>query len=296
MRGPSLLTFSLISFGAFACAGPPEPTPPANAAEATLSDRLAAMAVRVPLTVAHRGASADYPENTLPAFQAAVDAGADMVELDFRQTADGTLVCMHDETLDRTTDCRARWNKKNVPVSSITWSELRQLDAGGWKHARFADTRIPSLKQALDVIQAGSITMVEHKDGDPERLVALLQRMQLVDDVLVQSFDWQWLERVHQLEPRLTIAALGSKAVTAEALDALPKLGASMVHWSGKSLALSDVQALHQLGYLTCAYTLNSDVELLGAAALGLDLITTDRPARMLSLIAAGRLQRPAPE
>lgn len=290
MPTPRLLVAALSALPALSCITAPDTDPGHRTA---LSAKLRTLATAAPLVVAHRGASDEYPENTLPALRAAVDAGAPMVELDFRQTADGTLVVLHDKTLDRTTDCRSVWKRQEIAVDSVTLSDLRQLDAGAWKHERFAGTRVPTLEQALEVIQAGSVTMIEHKAGDPERLVALLRRMKLIDDVLVQSFDWPWLERLHRLEPRLTIAALGGESLDREALDTLPRLGTSMVHWRGEDLTADDVAALHRRGYLACAYTLNSDLELLGAAALGLDLVTTDRPARLLSLIAERRVLRP---
>ena len=257
-----------------------------------LLSRLGKLASTVPIAVAHRGASADFPENTLPAFRAAVQDGATMVELDFRQTSDGVLVCLHDRTLDRTTDCESKLKRKQVRVDSITLAELRRLDAGKWKNRRFAGTRIPTLEEALRAIQKHCTTMIEHKAGDPETLVKLLRKMDLVDDVLVQSFDWKFLERVHRLEPKLAIAALGSKELDSDMLRAAHRTGAGMLHWSGARLTIEQVQQAHKLGYLVCAYTFDSDVEFLGAAAIALDAITTNRPGRLRTLTARGLVKR----
>ena len=138
----------------------------------------------------------------------------------------------------------------------------------------------------------GSIAMIEHKAGEPRQLVALLERLDLVDDVLVQSFDWTWLEKIHGLAPRLTIAALSDKSIGRPLLDGLGRTGAAIAHWSADRLENSDVRELRRRGYLVGAYTLNSDLELLGAAAIGLDLVTTNRPARMLTLQSEGALKR----
>ncbi len=91
---------------------------------------------------AHRGGAATHPENTLPAFQEAVRLGAHMIELDVAISRDGVLVLMHDATVNRTTDGKGK-------VNELTLAELKRLDAGAWKHARFAGTRVPTLEEAL---------------------------------------------------------------------------------------------------------------------------------------------------
>jgi glycerophosphoryl diester phosphodiesterase len=95
-----------------------------------------------PLVCAHRGRSGVAPENTLAAFEAAVDLGADFLELDVRRSADGEIVCIHDATVDRTTDGTGA-------VADLTLAELRALDAGSWKDARYAGERIPLLSAVL---------------------------------------------------------------------------------------------------------------------------------------------------
>lgn len=91
---------------------------------------------------AHRGGAATHPENTLPAFQEAVRLGAHMIEFDIAITRDGVPVLMHDATVNRTTDGKGK-------VNELTLAELKRLDAGVWKHARFAGTRVPTLEEAL---------------------------------------------------------------------------------------------------------------------------------------------------
>lgn len=94
---------------------------------------------------AHRGGGTTHPENTLPALREAVRLGVPMVEFDLALTRDGELVLMHDRTVDRTTDGKGR-------VSDLTLAELRKLDAGGWKHPRFAGTRVPTFDEALEAL------------------------------------------------------------------------------------------------------------------------------------------------
>ena len=94
---------------------------------------------------AHRGASGTHPENTLPALQEAVRLGAHMVELDLALTSDGEVVLMHDATVNRTTDGKGK-------VLDFDLASLKRLDAGAWKHPRFAGTRVPTLVEALAVL------------------------------------------------------------------------------------------------------------------------------------------------
>lgn len=95
---------------------------------------------------AHRGWSELYPENTIPAFKAALDIGVDQLETDVRVTKDGELVLMHDKTVDRTT------NKTGL-VCDYTLSELREMDAGGWKGEQFRGTKIPTFVEFMELVK-----------------------------------------------------------------------------------------------------------------------------------------------
>jgi glycerophosphoryl diester phosphodiesterase len=254
--------------------------------------RLAALAAPGPITVAHRGDSGEFPENTLPAFAAAVAAGAAMIEFDVQESRDGVIVCIHDNTVDRTTDAVAVFGQEHTRVDALTQQELARLDAGLWKAPSHRGARIPTLADALVVIQRGSIAMIEHKAGTPERLVALLRRLDLVHDVLVQSFAWDFVARVHALEPSVALGALGEGPLTDDHVRRLAATHAGLVHWDVHDIRAEDVTRLHQLGYFTCVYTANSDVTLAGAAALGIDAITTNHPRRLLELQRAGLAQR----
>ena len=96
-----------------------------------------------PFISAHRGFSSDYPENTIPALQAALDTGAHVAEIDVRLTQDGKLVLMHDAKVDRTTD-------GSGPVTAMTLAEVKKLDAGRWFDRKFAATKVPTLDEVLD--------------------------------------------------------------------------------------------------------------------------------------------------
>src|SRR5256885_2167767 len=98
-----------------------------------------------PLVIGHRGYCLRAPENTLESFKLAVDARADLVELDYHHSHDHKLVVIHDHTLDRTTDARAKWHRKKIPISSKTAAEIRCLDAGRWFGREYAGATVPLL-------------------------------------------------------------------------------------------------------------------------------------------------------
>ena len=224
--------------------------------------------------------------------RSALDQGTDLVEFDFRQSADGHLVVIHDRTVDRTTDSRARLGKKDTEVSSLSLKELAALDAGSWKDARHRGQSIPTLDATLDLIQERALAMIEHKACDADKLIDLLRKKALVEQVIVQSFDWEWLREVHRTEPRITIAALGEGPLDAKKMEDLQGTGACMLHWRYQDLSLEAIDMLKAAGHLLCTYTADADLSLIGAVAAGLDAITTNRPARLRALITSGKARR----
>lgn len=256
-----------------------------------LFHRLGRDAAAAALVVAHRGASRDYPENTVVAFKAATAAGAAVVEFDVCQTRDGKWVCMHDSTCDRTTDAVARLGRQKVRIDELSLAQIRELDAGTWFDERFAAEPVPTLAEALEAI-APAVPMIERKGGDAAALIAELRRLDVIDRVLVQAFDWAWLQQVHAAEPRLLLGALGGDEPTAARLQAAAQAGARLVHWNQHALDVATAARIRARGDLLCVYTVDSDVGLLGAAAIGCDLITTNRPARLAELRREGLLRR----
>jgi len=111
-----------------------------------------------PLIVAHRGASFDAPENTLPAFKLAWEQGADAIEGDFLLTKDGRIVCIHDRTTKRFCD-------QDLVVAKSTLKELKTLDVGSWKNEKFEGTRIPTISEVFATVPEGKKIFVEVKCG-----------------------------------------------------------------------------------------------------------------------------------
>src|SRR6266704_6290544 len=125
----------------------------------------AAAPLRRPLRIAHRGASARAPENTLAAFAEAVRLGANAIELDVHLTADGVPVVIHDGTVDRTTNGRGE-------VAAMTLKDLRRLDAGAWFSSRFRGERIPTLEESLEFARGRCAMNVEIKEPPARKRTA----------------------------------------------------------------------------------------------------------------------------
>ncbi len=241
-----------------------------------------------PLVIAHRGDSAAYPENTLPAFASAVKAGADLVELDFYRSADDVLVVFHDKTLKRTTNALQLLGG-DAPIGDLSLAAIKKLDAGAWKNARFRGTRIPTLAEALQTIQAGAITLIEHKQGSAAACIALLREKKLLQNVVVQSFDWRFLADCHKLEPQLVLGALGGKELTAKHLDDIQTAGASVVGWRHSDISPREIQQIHERGLQAWVFTVNDPLRAVELARAGIDGVISDKPALMLQTLAPFR-------
>ena len=166
--------------------------------------------------IAHRGEHRAHPENTLPAFQAAIDAGADFFELDVRTTSDGRLVLMHDRTVDRTT------NGTGV-VREMTFDQIRALDAGAKFSPQFAGTKAPSFEEALALAHGKIGVYVDSKDIAPADLVAALAKADMLNQVVIYG-GAGFLKNVQALIPSLKVMPEADSAATLEKLLAALRL------------------------------------------------------------------------
>lgn len=256
-----------------------------------------------PLVIGHRGASKVAPENTLAAFRSAMTAGADLVELDYYHSRDGIPVVIHDATLDRTTDATNRWGGQNLRVSDRTLTELRVLSAGRWFTPPFPYESVPTLNEALEVIQAGRVTLIERKDGDAATCVALLRQQNLVNRVVVQAFDWDYLRDYHRLEPGQVLGALGppgsrggrklsdeEKALTDVWLDEIRELGAQVAVWN-RQVDAASVRSAHARGLKVWVYTIDDPELARHLVAAGVDGVITNDPERLRNSITIPAVQ-----
>ncbi len=160
-----------------------------------------------PLIYAHRGASAYAPENTLAAFRLALEQGADGIELDAKLSADGEVVVIHDQTVDRTTQGKGR-------VNQLALSELKKLVAGSWKGDAFNGEKIPTLAEVFASVGGKLKINVEltnyssPQDGLPEKALALVQEYHLEDSILFSSFLLSNLAAVRRVWPEAPVGIL----------------------------------------------------------------------------------------
>ena len=160
-----------------------------------------------PLNLAHRGASAVAPENTLSAFRRAMELGADGVELDVQLSADGALVVCHNYWVDQTSNGHG-------PIAAQKLAELKQLDFGGWFGPQFIGEPIPTLDEVFDGLPPSALINVELKseslrsNGLEAAVAGLIARRGAHHRVIVSSFNPVALWRMHRLDPRIKTGLL----------------------------------------------------------------------------------------
>ena len=248
--------------------------------------------------VAHRGASAEAPENTLAAVRRAIARDADAVEVDVQRTKDGALVLLHVTTLVRTTNVR-RLFPRRAPwlVSDFTLAEISTLDAGGWHSHQFAGERIPTLEQLVEVLAPTRVGLLLE-------LKAVALHPGLADDVasalravpgyldpaaaagrlVVQSFDQDAMRRHKALEPAVPVGVLGTPARAELGALATWADQVNPVHWSVRR---SYVETVHRHGLQCHLWTVNRPEQMRRALAIGADGVITNHPGALRHLLDA---------
>lgn len=194
----------------------------------------------------HRGYSLHYPENTIPAFQAAKDCGATTVEIDVVLSKDGEAIVMHDHRVDRTTDGHGF-------AADLTLERIRGLDAGARFDPRFAGTRVPLLSEALDWARAEDMGVVleikeyERPERAVERIAELLDATGTIERVLVLSFDHVVLKRMVEAHPAVRTEAI-THARHADIIGVLSACGARSVSVELDMFHPDDGHTLHAAG------------------------------------------------
>ena len=254
-----------------------------------------------PLIFAHRGANAVAPENTLPAFEKALEMGADGIELDVQATADGALVVLHDFSLGRTTTGAGL-------LRSHTLAQLADVDAGVRFDDSFAGTPIPTLEQVFDLVEERYIVNVEIKNMDwhggreAKPLTRMLQRRGLHDQVIVSSFNPFSLRKMRQLDPSTALGLLyfpklprrtGPSGNVIQKVRHLPlkhpffhlsrawfssRIAPEALHPYFESIDARLVTTARSQGQRVNAWTVNSASEGRRLARLGVNAIITDLP------------------
>ncbi|WP_219420531.1 glycerophosphodiester phosphodiesterase [Pseudonocardia nigra] len=231
-------------------------------------------------TIAHRGDSSTAPENTLPAFDAAVLAGSDLIEIDVRATADGAAAVIHDASALRTTGIDA-------PVAALTAKELTSADAGSWFGPGFADARVPLMDTVTDWAAGHPEVgwLVEFKGHwSPDALagpVAALRDRGLAGRTILQSFEPDTVAAARDVAPDFPRSLLVYRIADEAALLAqLHDLGAAGCNPTGELPAHNPGLAgrLRDAGYSVFPWTLDVPDEWGAAGGAGVDGVITNRP------------------
>lgn len=229
------------------------------------------------LNIAHRGASGRFPENTLKAFAAAMDAGAQMCELDVHLTIDGTVVVIHDETVERTTDGRG-------VVRSMTLEELKRLDAGIRFGGEFAGERIPTLEEAMTLAEGRCGLNIEIKSAGVERKVCeLIVGRRALATAMISSFDWDALAVVRHFQPRVRVGLLASQW-PARLVGAAFELKAESINPRSDIVTEDLCIAAHERNLSVYTWTVDEPAEMRRLIAFGVDGIMTNYPERLREL------------
>ena len=235
-----------------------------------------------PLIVAHRGASHDAPENTLPAFELAWKQGADAIEGDFLLTKDNKIVCIHDGSTKRLAD-------QNLAVRGSTLEELRKLDVGSWKHEKFKGTKIPTIAEVFATIPTGKKIFVEVKCGKEimPYLVKEIGKSKLkTEQVVLICFKQEVVQAFKQALPKNKAYWLSSFKKDKEGLwkPTLETVLATLTDTkadgldSHKDIPGAVARKIMEEGYEWHAWTVNDVATAKKLKALGIHSITTDRP------------------
>jgi glycerophosphoryl diester phosphodiesterase len=241
-----------------------------------------------PANVAHRGASASAPENTLAAFRAAAAQGADLFELDVQLTKDGKPVIIHDTTLSRTTNVEKVFpSKKPWRVRDLTLAQIRKLDAGSWFGSKYKGQRVPTLGGTLRAMNGSGLDMLmEVKSpslypGIDKKITAELRANPGwlgSDRIIVQSFDWSFVRDFHRSRPNIPTGLLGTPSKNG--LAAVSKY-ADYVNPSYRDVTSGYVDNVHRRGMKIFAWTVNDPATMRRIINTGADGIITNKPATL---------------
>lgn len=236
---------------------------------------------------AHRGARRAAPENTLPAFQKALEMGVDGIELDIHLSADGDLVVIHDFTVDKTTNGHGR-------VETFTTAQLAALDAGSHFSPDFAGVGVPTLADVLDLIGDRCVVNIEIKSEDLEGgnqvapVAAMIRDRNLYNQVIVSSFNPISLIAMRHMDPRIPLGLLYYRPLPAYLRKA----------WMTAVIAPEAIHPYFQLvdaetlawgrahGCQVNTWTVNEVADAQRMVDLGVDVIMTDVPDVMFAALA----------
>ena len=236
---------------------------------------------RPPWIIAHRGYRQKYPENTLAAFQGAVAAGVPMIELDVMLSRDRKPVVIHDSSLERTTN-------GSGAVSDYTMEALKQLDAGSWFDAEFADQRLPELSEVLDLANGRAYVNIEIKadayeqhhppDAVEKQVVAMVRKKNLQDSVLLSSFEIDILVQIASMEDPPAIALISRTPASKRIVEICSHLKVFSWHPDHLIVTPHQVDMMHAAGLKVFPYNVDTFEDYTKVIDMKVEGVITDDP------------------
>lgn len=224
------------------------------------------------LKIAHRGAKGYEPENTLKAFQKALDFNADGIELDVHLSADGHIIVIHDETIDKMTNGKGFVNTLSLP-------ELKSF--------LVADQyEIPTLKEVFDLVNKKCFINIELKNADTlTKVISLIdeyvsEKKWSYDHFIVSSFDWNALKEVHDFDSKISIGVLTETNLDL-ALAFAETINAKAIHPYYHLLNPENTKEIQQKGFLVLPWTVNIEEDIQKIKSYQVDGIITDFPDKI---------------
>ena len=232
----------------------------------------------------HRGFSGKYPENTMLAFQKAVELGVDGMEFDVQLTKDGELVIIHDESVDRTTDGHGL-------VRDMTLEQLRALDASAGFRGVYGVNRIPTLREYFEYIKDKNIvsnielkTGVFEYHGIEKKVIDMIIEFGLEDSIILSSFNHETIKRCEELAPQIKRGFLTEDWLF-EFGEYTSKRNAQCCHPSLRTLRKDNIDEMHSYGLEINTWTVNEYEDIRRLSALGVDALIGNYPDRMKEIL-----------
>lgn len=222
--------------------------------------------------MAHRGASTEAPENTMAAFQKAIDDMADYIELDVQLTNNGEVIVMHDSNAYRTTGVDAN-------IVNMTYKEVKTLDAGSWFSDEYVGENVPSLKEVLELTQGKIKLNIELKPTDngialAKNTVRLIEKYNMVNDCVITSFSESALKAVKTYNQEIKVGYILSAAYG----DFYDMKNVDFFSVNAAFLSKRTIDAIHNSGKRVYAWTVNNKESIKNLTNKGVDGIITDNP------------------
>jgi glycerophosphoryl diester phosphodiesterase len=243
-----------------------------------------------PIILAHRGDLAYAPENTLPAFQQAIQKGADGVELDAKLTADGHVIVIHDPTVDRTTNGKGR-------VASYTLESIRKLDAGKWFGEEFAGTKVPLLEEVFEIVGKDKMINIEltnyyttPRDTLAMKVCELIKRHNNQDQILFSSYFPSNLKIVAQALPEIPRALLAMPGLIGLWARSFGFMFGDYqaLHPHISNASREQMLRVHRIKRRVHVWTANKPEEIKQLKDWGVDGIITDDPQTAVRVLGRG--------